>query len=39
MILAQLLNTQGAIGILPAQLLMGRQLRTHLNLVVPDVAK
>ena len=30
---------QGTTGIPPAQLLMDRQLRTHLDLVVPDVAK
>ena len=30
---------QGTTGIPPAQLLMGRQLRTCLDLVVPDVAK
>ena len=30
---------QGTTGIPPAQLLMGRQLRTRLDFVVPDVAK
>ena len=30
---------QGTTGIPPAQLLIGRQLRTHLDLVIPDVAK
>ena len=30
---------QGTTGIPPAQLLMGRQLRTRLDLVIPDVAK